>query len=213
MKITKQVMGFVETNTYYIEKDGKVIVIDPCIDPQKDTTRLFEPLYDKEVSAILITHGHFDHISGIDAIVTFFNCPVYVYHKELEWLRKPSLNLSNMTPEPISVQAELTPIELGPLKVDDFIFEVIETPGHTSGSISYILGQHIFDGDFIFYDSVGRMDLATGSERTMVESLKIFIDTYKNQNIKLYPGHGEITTLKREMKHNPFINHYLNRKS
>lgn len=209
MKITYRTLGFAATNTYYIEKDNEVIVVDPCLDPNRDATRLLQPLKGKEVIAVLITHGHFDHISGIDAVVDKFNCPVYMYHEEIHYLKNPRVNLSNQVPEEYIIEAEVTPIHLEPLDIGSFEFDVIKTPGHTSGSVSYVLDNHVFDGDFIFEESVGRTDLPTGSMVALNEAIREFVDTYKDDMIILYPGHGNTTTLDEEIKRNYYVKQAL----
>lgn len=209
MKIKKRSMGPVQSNTYYLEKDNQVIVIDPCLDLGYDANQLLEPIKDKHVIAVLITHGHLDHISGIDAVCKTFNCPVYIHESESEWLKQPRLNLSFGSSEPVVIETKPIEIALGKLIIDNFEFDVIATPGHTKGSVSYVIDQYIFNGDFIFRDSIGRMDLPTGSERDMIQSLSWFVTEYRNANPTLYPGHGDKTTLKREIQTNPFINHYL----
>lgn len=205
MKISKQVMGYADTNTYYLEKNGQVVVIDPCLDPQNDASRLLKPLEGKTVIGILITHGHFDHISGIDALTREYDCPVYMYHEELHYLKNPAKNLSNQTGELVVIQTPVEAIDLEPLDVGEFEFDVIKTPGHTSGSISYIIDNHIFDGDFIFNMSVGRTDLPTGSDAVLRKAMKDFAQTFAKQDMLLYPGHGDITTVDFEIKHNPFF--------
>ncbi len=209
MKINQIESGYASSNTYFISKGKSMIVIDPCLEIDSNPKKLYEAIEGYQVEAILITHAHFDHISGIDAIVKKQSCPVYVFHSETAWLKDPNLNLSTMIPEAVSIHSALTPIDLGILKLENFEFEVIQTSGHTHGSISFLLENHCFCGDFIFKNSVGRMDLPTGSQSEMINSICHFIDSYQNQDLILYPGHGPITKLSTEIKYNPFIQHIL----
>lgn len=204
MKITKIVAGLVETNTYILDIAGDVLVIDPCLDAGYNSDRLLKPLEGKNVLAVLLTHGHFDHISGVDVLVHQFHCPVYMYHEEVHYLKSQKHNLSSMTAEPVSIQADPTPIECEPLDIGPFSFDVVLTKGHTSGCISYVFENDIFDGDFIFQGTVGRMDFPTGSEADMRASIEEFIEMFGDHDYNLYPGHGDITSLHREMASNPF---------
>jgi hydroxyacylglutathione hydrolase len=205
MVIDKLVMGYAQTNTYFIKKDDKVVVVDPCNDPYGDSTRLINQIEGYHVVGIILTHGHFDHISGVDAIIGFQNCPVYVPESEIDWLVNPELNLSEMIPELVSVKSKAIGIGVGRLVIEPFCFEVIKTPGHTRGSLTYIMDDHVFDGDFIMKRSMGRTDLPTGNAQEMAKSIQEFVTKYKEKDFILYPGHGDITTLKDEILHNPFI--------
>ena len=198
-------MGHVDTNTYYLEQNGDMIVIDPCIDPNLNSKRLLKPTLNKNVVAVLITHGHFDHISGIDAVVAMHDCPVYVYKEELHMLKSKNHNLSYMSSEPFIVESPSIPLDLGSMSIEQFNFKVIPTGGHTASSISFVFDNDIICGDFIFKNSVGRVDLPTGSESQMKSSIIRFVNEYSDCNIYLYPGHGDITTLEDELKTNPYI--------
>lgn len=205
MKIQRIVMGYVETNSYIFLKDDTTVIIDPCMDPHLDASRLLDALGTRNVDAILLTHGHFDHISAVDILVEQFRCPVYMYHTEVDYLKKPNLNLSATMPEVTVIHAEPIAIKEGTLSVGSLDFEVMLTPGHTSGSISYIHENLCFDGDFIFKGTVGRTDLPTGSQRQMLASIRSFAKKYKKLRLALYPGHGETTTLQEEMRSNPYF--------
>lgn len=205
MKIKKQTLGIAQTNTYYIESKNGYIVVDPCLDMGYKAKRLLQPLGDKNVVAILITHGHFDHISGIDFLVSKFNCSVFMYYEEVNWAKNKFKNLSFQFGEPIEIISDITPIRCGKLNVDGLSFEVIKTPGHTASSISYIIGDNCFDGDFIFNNSVGRTDLPTGDEQVLLKNIRDFVNRYETANLYLYPGHGEITSLEAELKSNPYL--------
>lgn len=205
MKITYKTLGIAQTNTYYIEHNGSVIVCDPCLDPGYDARRLLKPIENKNVVGVIITHGHFDHISGIDAVVNAHGCPVYMFHEEVHWTRNASKNLSLQFGEPITVESAIQEVKLGRLEIGDFTFEVIKTPGHTAGSVSYVIDNHILDGDFIMNMGVGRTDLPTGSMVTLTEALTKFVSTYRDKQVILYPGHGDVCFLDEEILYNPYL--------
>ena len=164
--------------------------------------------------AILITHGHWDHISSIEEICNAFpDAKVYISEEEAELLENTELNLSKAAFEegyPIPVFSyrpnNLVKVSDGyVIKEAGFEIEVLETPFHTKGSVCYYVASEkaLFSGDTLFFSTIGRTDLPTGSNRTVVSSLT----KLKNlpEGIKVYPGHGACTNLDREKKYN----HYL----
>ena len=130
---------------------------------------------DVELVGILITHYHYDHIGALDYFVNKYDIPVFDYRT------------------------------LGLKKVKNFKFEVIPTKGHSKDSVSFYFkdSNDMFVGDFIFMGSIGRMDLEGGNEEEMAYSLRCLKEM--NKNTKLFPGHGMITTLEREIKENPYL--------
>lgn len=205
MKIESLEMGELASNTYFLSIDDEMIVIDPSLDPNKDANRLFEMVGDKKVLAILLTHGHFDHISAVDVMVEKYVCDVYMFEEEHHYLKEPAYNLSTMMPRTVIIETIPRSIELGQHTIGPFNFKVLPVPGHTSYSIAFDFNNHIFDGDFIFAGSVGRVDFPTGSMKVMKESIRNFNAIYKDLNPRLYPGHGPSTDYNHEVKTNPYI--------
>lgn len=203
MKVTQLVMGYVATNTYILSEGDDCVVIDPCLDPQNNSRRIEQALKGKNVLGILLTHGHFDHISAVDVLVDKYQCPVYIIEEGQHWLSNPLKNLSTQVPEEVSIKAPSIAIKEGKLSVGPFQFVVRTNPGHTNHDTSYIIDDMAFVGDFIMKQTIGRTDLPSGNMVNMHRSIQKFIQEY--DSLYLYPGHGEITTLEDEIKSNPFI--------
>ncbi len=167
----------------------------------------------KNIKAILITHGHYDHIYALKDVLEFYkDAKVYILRDEFEFLSDPSLNLSNVVEDDLKIETiSFVPqnIELlndgDEINVAGFNIKVIATPFHTKGSCCYYLEKEkaIFTGDTLFYTTIGRSDLPTGSNRTISSSLKKLINL--PDNIKVYPGHGVVTSLDREKKYNSYL--------
>lgn len=203
-------MGPLETNTYLLKLNGQAIIIDPSFTKTHEYQTILDTLGSDDLIAIVCTHGHVDHIAGIPQILTDYDIPVYINPLEQHFLSEPSLNLSSMMGQNLIINADVKDLNVGANSIGEFNFEVINTPGHTAGCQSFFFGEHVFCGDFIFRGSVGRMDFPTGSQRVMLDSLKKFVNTYQDQELILYPGHGDNTTLDLEIATNPYIHHVIN---
>ncbi|AMC93357.1 hypothetical protein AOC36_05010 [Erysipelothrix larvae] len=204
MNIQKLTLGYVQTNTYFIDSPSGLIVIDPCIATPQDYDAVCEMVQDKPIVAILLTHGHFDHIAGVDHLMQE-NTILYISDKDKDYLVNPQLNGSWMIQENLMINATPTIINSNKIEVDSFTFKVIETPGHTHGSVAFLLDKHCFIGDFIMDGSIGRTDLEGGSSLEMRNSLITFKKRFENKKISLYPGHGSISQFSDELKHNPYL--------
>jgi hydroxyacylglutathione hydrolase len=192
MEITKLELGVLRANCYIVEKDGHCLIIDPGDEPEKIISQIKE----LSVDGILLTHGHFDHIMGVKGLVEEIQAPLYLQEGALgEYLNAGSLsfvigvNLNDL------VKPKFT-LKKGVNNIGPFEFNVIPTPGHTPGSVCFLFGGNLFSGDTLFEDSYGRTDLPGSDFNQMKESLATLASL--SPEIKVYPGHGNFTTIKKE---------------
>lgn len=206
IEIKKLVLGSVSTNCYIVSnKETKEALV---IDPADNATRIRDELMTNgfTLKAILLTHGHFDHILAVEELVRTFGVPVYCHEDEQEVLGNPDLNLSMML-----AGFDYTIAASNLVKSDEVLeligekIQVLATPGHTRGGACYYFMQEgcIFVGDTIFMESIGRTDFPTGNMLTLIKSIqeKIYV---LDSNIKLYPGHGPATSIGYEKENNPY---------
>lgn len=152
-------------------------------------------------AAIILTHGHFDHIGAVDELVRQFHCEVYVHPADQVLLEDETLNgMAGMTAH---VRTQTTPLMEGTMKLGQIELQILEAPGHTPGSVLIVIGQDCFCGDVVFEGSVGRTDLPLGNDSQMRQTLKMV--RMLNPQLNLYPGHGAATTLEKELNDNPFL--------
>ena len=153
-----------------------------------------------KVSAVFLTHCHFDHFEGIGNI----DLPFYVHPDEEEFLKKPKLNLSYFVGKAVKIFVKPILLSEGKLKLGPFDFSVIHTPGHSPGSMSFKIKDWLFCGDTLFSNSIGRTDFAYASHDLLVDSIKNKIISLPD-DMKVFPGHGASTTVRRERETNPFL--------
>jgi hydroxyacylglutathione hydrolase len=207
MKIETFVLGPVLTNAYlvYDEEKKKGIVIDPGMGPASLVKRIAE--LELKVEAILLTHAHFDHIGGVEEVRAATGAPVYVHEEEAGWLEDPKRNGSGFWPGlPLISCRPAEHLLSGGERLTFFgrTFEVLHTPGHSPGSVSFLSGEVLFGGDVLFKDSIGRTDLPGGDYDTLMRSIhdKIMV---LSETVRVMPGHGPETTVGREQEKNPFV--------
>jgi len=199
--LKKFVMGPLCTNCYLVwEKNTLKGMI---IDPGGYDREIVEFIKDNGINVeyILNTHGHADHIGGNAA----FGFPVMIHELDKECLRNPAKNLSflaggNVKPTRAErLLADGDMVDLGGLEL-----EIIHTPGHTPGSVSVRCGDVIFTGDALFFEGIGRTDIPGGDHETLLRSIREKLMVLP-ESVKVFPGHGQETTIGHEKRNNPFL--------
>ena len=198
MKVIQQPLGPVQANCYLVMENHHALIIDPA-----DTLPNLDEILNQNdctLDAIVLTHAHFDHISGVDKIVNKFGCDVYLNPNEFDFLLDPNLNSSSAFYMDVTCNANAKPLIEGKNEIAGFEVEAIYCPGHSIGSTVLKIEDCLFTGDVLFQGSIGRMDLATGSVTSMKQSLKKLYQF--NKDYKVHPGHGPTTSLSQEKKWN-----------
>lgn len=185
------------SHTYLICRFGHCMLIDPSHGYEE----ILSKLGDQALDGILITHAHNDHVDLIGS----FNCPVYIHEDDASLLFDDKYNGYGPNKRPfkrkeldLRLLKDLDEIALGDTKVTCY-----HTPGHTKGSVSFLFDNHLFTGDTLFKHDVGRHDLLGGNLFDLKRSIIHILDNL-NANIKVCPGHDDMTTIREEKKSNPF---------
>ena len=205
MRVERIPAGIYAANCYlvYSENTKEGIVIDPGGDADDIMTRINE--LGLNIKYIVLTHGHGDHIAGINDLKNFIDVPVAIHKEDEYMLKNGDKNLSSlMAMGTIEVSPDILLDEGDKISFGDLVAEVIYTPGHTLGGISLKIGDSIFTGDTLFAGSIGRTDLQGGSYEDIISSIKNKILIYPDDTI-IYPGHGPATTIEKEKATNPFV--------
>lgn len=205
IKIGRLTLGVCQTNCYFLYREGQKEVV--FVDPADKGDSIYEALREKgfAVAGILLTHGHFDHIWGAQKLRELSGAKIYALDAEEALCLDAGLNVSKMAGRACTVKPDILVKDGEEITVADICCKVIATPGHTGGSCCYYVEEAGFlvSGDTLFQESVGRTDFPTGSMSEIVRSIKERLFCLP-PDTKVYPGHGEQTTIAYEKEYNPF---------
>lgn len=203
MQITTLPLGRMQANCYIVQAgDGTAAVVDPG----DEAARLLQHLQSTglRVTAVWLTHGHFDHIGAADALRAAFSCPIVALAAEAALLADPQKNLSSaFSSVPLTLTADTLLADGGTFAFGGETVGVLHTPGHTSGSCCYKLGKWLFTGDTLFDGSIGRTDFPTGDPTALSLSLERLAAI--PDDLCVLPGHGAATTLAVQRAVNPYM--------
>lgn len=206
MKIETFVIGMIGTNCYLVTNTDsrECVLVDPAVYYPEITGQIRRG--GLTLRAVLLTHGHFDHIMGIDGVLKEFDVPVYAHKEEQALLEDASMNASadygrSYTYAGASYVEDGQVLELAGIR-----FQVLYTPGHTIGGCCYYVEEEhvLFSGDTLFQASVGRSDFPTGDGRQLVDSIQKKLMVLP-EDTAVYPGHMEKTSIGYEKRYNPYL--------
>ena len=205
LSFMRLVLGDLGTNCYIMadNESKEALVVDP-----DDGDAVVKTLEDKGFTCVgvLLTHGHSDHIHGVQALVDTYGAPVYMGAGDKACLSSPDVNLSSIHGRPVTVEgADVKVVKQGDvITAGPMSFTVLETPCHTPGGVCYYMAPAVFVGDTLFRQSVGRTDFPGGNFDTLANSIRTQVYTLPD-NTMAYPGHGPETQIGFEKESNPFV--------
>ena len=194
IKVECLAVGELAANCYVVENEetGECVVVDPGAQAQ----RIVERVGGRKVAAVLLTHGHCDHIGAADEVCAHFDAPLYIHEADAPKLSDPDANVSRLFGFLLRVHTKPRTLAGGDtLHLAGMDIGVMHTPGHSAGSVCYLLpgGQGVLTGDTLFAFGIGRCDLWGGDTTAMRQSLRRLGSLPRT--LRIYPGHGESAVL------------------
>ncbi len=204
-KIFNLILGSYYANCYIIkdEATGKAAIVDPGFYTLGLKSSLKKAGFE-EFEYVLLTHGHYDHILGAADFKENMGAKLVIHADEEEFLRDDSLSLTDERPYGyVSPKADRCVRDGDVISLGETKIKVLHTPGHTRGSVCFILGDTIISGDTLFRKNIGRWDFPTGDKQELLDSLRILAALEGDYTV--LPGHSEETTLSYERNNNPYM--------
>ena len=208
VKVYPMPLGDYQANCYILSVGNRALIVDPGDEPQKIITYLATSGLKPE--AILLTHGHFDHIGALEAVMRQYEIPVYAHILEKEYFTNADYNLSWKAGRSKIELADLSAFEFvdvdGIVEIMELPVDIRHVPGHSSGSIAFYFADAgvVISGDALFAGSIGRTDLINGNHDQLIHSIKTKLLTLPDTTV-VYSGHGPATTIGDEKATNPFF--------
>ncbi len=201
MKIERFEAGPLGANNYLLIDNKEAVLID-CSEAKPEILKALDGI---NLKYILLTHGHFDHVLGVNEMREKTGAKVYIHQNDLPRMQETSAIMQTFGVSGVEVPQANEYLKDGDVfGFGDFEIKVIQTPGHTQGCVCYLVEDKLFSGDTLFKDSVGRCDLPGGDFAKMSDSIKNILFKL-DENITVYPGHGPETTIGYEKKYNELI--------
>ena len=202
MRVEVIQVGYIRENCYFLINDetNETVIVDPG--DSADKLVLYAEENQLKPVAILLTHGHYDHTGAVMQLKEHYKIKTYIYKDEKQVLEDKTLHLGvkNVTADEMLEDGEQ-------IILAGFSIKVLHTPGHTPGGCCYYVEEEkmLFSGDTLFFESVGRSDFKGGSTKALVDSVKTKLFVLPDE-VVVYPGHMEPTTIEHEKQYNPFVN-------
>lgn len=190
--------GIYEANCYIlVDEDTKdCVIIDAGGDADKIETAV-ESMSGKP-KYVILTHGHFDHVGGVEEICSKYNIPFYISRADEEYMEKDSSVFGTLPKASVYIKEGDT------IKLGSYEIKVIETPGHTKGGLCFFVDNKVFTGDTLFQGSVGRTDFPGGDMNEIISSIKNKLLPL-GDDVEVYPGHGPSSSIRFEKMRNPYL--------
>ncbi|MCL5676456.1 MAG: MBL fold metallo-hydrolase [Firmicutes bacterium] len=198
-------VGPYQANCYIVaaEAGGPALVVDPGAQPDRILARVRE--LGLEVTHILLTHGHLDHIGAVTAMKEATRAAICIHPLDAPMLPDPRLNLSASSPRPVTALPADRLLEDGEeIPIGGLRLQVLHTPGHTPGGVCFLLPDRVLSGDTLFAGSIGRTDFPGGDMDQLLKSIRTKLLPLPD-HLLVHPGHGDSTTIGDERAGNPFL--------